>query len=131
MHSQKRVSGNQPLSTVSKHLLLGLPLKICRTIPRGLVVQAMDFGASTSGFEARLCHLIFYLFGIECCYSTKILATANIGSNIPPARRRGQLFHFLQCRWSSPSLRFVNRHEGTLGRAGWVAFTKTIYSRGK
>ena len=63
-------------STVSKHLLLGLPLKICRTIPRGLVVQAMDFGASTSGFEARLCHLIFYLFGIECCYSTKILASA-------------------------------------------------------
>ena len=76
MHSQKRVSGNQSLSTVSKHLLLGLPLKICRTIPRGLVVQAMDFGASTSRFEARLCHLIFYLFGIECCYSTKILATA-------------------------------------------------------
>ena len=31
MHSQKRVSGNQPLSIVSKHLLLGLPLKICRT----------------------------------------------------------------------------------------------------
>ena len=28
MHSQKRVSGNQPLSTVGKHLLLGLPLKI-------------------------------------------------------------------------------------------------------
>ena len=76
MHSQKRVSGNQPLSTVSKHLLLGLPLKICRTIPRGLVVQAMDFGASNSGFEARLCHLIFYLFGIECCYSTKSLASA-------------------------------------------------------
>ena len=45
-------------------------------MPRGLVVQAMDFEASTSGFEARLCHLIFYLFGIECCYSTKILATA-------------------------------------------------------
>ena len=40
------------------------------------MVQEMDFGASTSGFEARLCHLIFYLFGIECCYSTKILATA-------------------------------------------------------
>ena len=35
----------------------------------------MDYGASTSGFKARLCHLIFYLFGIECC-STKILATA-------------------------------------------------------
>ena len=31
VHSQKRVNGNQPLSTVSKHLLLGLPLKICRT----------------------------------------------------------------------------------------------------
>ena len=45
-------------------------------MPRGLVVQAMDFEASTSGFEARLCHLIFYLFEIECCYSTKILATA-------------------------------------------------------
>ena len=75
VHSQKRVSGNQPLSTVSKHLLLGLPLKICRIIPRGLVVQAMDFGASTSRFEARFCHLSFYLFGIECCYSTKILAS--------------------------------------------------------
>ena len=36
----------------------------------------MDFGATTSGFEGRLCHLIFYLFGIECCYSTKILASA-------------------------------------------------------
>ena len=35
----------------------------------------MDFRASTSGFEVRLCHLIFYLFGIECCYSTKISAT--------------------------------------------------------
>ena len=53
-----------------------------------------------------------------------------LGSNIPSARRRGQRFHFLQCRGSSPSLRFVNRHGGTLRRAGWVAFTKT-YSRGK
>ena len=44
-------------------------------MPRGFVVQAMDFGASTSRFKARLCHLILYLFGIECC-STKILATA-------------------------------------------------------
>ena len=40
------------------------------------MVQAIDFGASTSGFEVRLCQLIFYLFAIECCYSTKILATA-------------------------------------------------------
>ena len=53
-----------------------------------------------------------------------------LGSNIPSARRPGQRFHFLQCRGSSPSLRFVNRHGGTLRRAGWVAFTKT-YSRGK
>ena len=96
----------------------------------------MDFGASTSGFEARLCHLIFYLFGIECCYSTKILATAThptcfaLGSNIPSVRRREQRFHFLQCRRSSLSFRFVNRSGGTLRRAGWVAFTKT-YSRGK
>jgi len=30
----------------------------------------------------------------------------------------------------TPSLRFVNRHGGTLRRAGWVAFTKT-YSRRK
>ena len=52
-----------------------------------------------------------------------------LGSNIPSARRRGQRFHFLHCRGSSPSLRFVNRHGGTLRRAGWVAFTKT-YSRG-
>ena len=53
-----------------------------------------------------------------------------LGSNIPSARRQGQRFHFLQCRGSSSSLRFVNRHGGTLRRAGWVAFTKT-YSRGK
>ena len=53
-----------------------------------------------------------------------------LGSNIPSARIPGQRFHFLQCRGSSPSLRFVNRHGGTLRRAGWVAFTKT-YSRGK
>ena len=53
-----------------------------------------------------------------------------LGSNIPSARRPGQRFHFLKCRGSSPSLRFVNRHGGTLRRAGWVAFTKT-YSRGK
>ena len=53
-----------------------------------------------------------------------------LGSNIPSARRQGQRFHFLQCRGSSPSLRFVNRHGGTLRRAGWFAFTKT-YSRGK
>ena len=53
-----------------------------------------------------------------------------LGFNIPSARREGQRFHFLQCRGSSPSLRFVNRHGGTLRRAGWVAFTKT-YSRGK
>ena len=53
-----------------------------------------------------------------------------LGSNIPSARRPGQRFRFLQCRGSSPSLRFVNRHGGTLRRAGWVAFTKT-YSRGK
>ena len=53
-----------------------------------------------------------------------------LGSNIPPARRQGQRFHFLQCRGSLPSLRFINRHGGTLRREGWVAFTKT-YSRGK
>ena len=53
-----------------------------------------------------------------------------LGSNIPSARRPGQRFHFLLCRGSSPSLRFVNRHGETLKRAGWVAFTKT-YSRGK
>ena len=46
------------------------------------------------------------------------------------ARRPGQRFNFLQCRGSLPSLHFVNRHGGTLRRAGWVAFTKT-YSRGK
>ena len=53
-----------------------------------------------------------------------------LGSNIPSARRPGQRFHSLQCRGSSPSLRFVNRHGRTLRRAGWVVFTKT-YSRRK
>ena len=47
-----------------------------------------------------------------------------LASNIPSARSPGQRFHFLQCRGSSPSLRFVNRHGGTLRRAGWVGFTK-------
>ena len=40
-----------------------------------------------------------------------------LGSNIPSPRRRGQQFHFLQCRGSSPSFRFVNRRGGTLRRA--------------
>ena len=75
---------------------------------RGVVAHLIDFGASTSGFKARWA----------------------LGSNIPSARRPGQRFHFLQCMGSSPSLCFVNRHGGTLRRAGWVAFTKT-YSRGK
>ena len=48
-----------------------------------------------------------------------------LGSNVPSARIPGQRFHFLQCRGSSPSLRFVNRHGGTLSRSGWVTFTKT------
>ena len=38
-----------------------------------------------------------------------------LGSNIPSARRPGQRFHFLQCRRSSPSLHFVNRHGGQGG----------------
>ena len=48
----------------------------------------MDFGASTSGFEAHLCHVIFYLFGIECYYSTKILVTATL-----PTLLWAQIFH--------------------------------------
>ena len=51
------------------------------------------------------------------------------GSNIPSARRQGQRFHFLQCRGSSPSLLFVNRHGGTLRRAGWVSFHQNIFTR--
>ena len=49
-----------------------------------------------------------------------------LGSNIPSARRPGQRFHFLQCRGSSSSLRFVNRHGGTIRRAGWFAFTRKV-----
>ena len=50
-----------------------------------------------------------------------------LGSNIPSARRRGlNGFTFFNAR----GLCRVNRHGGTLRRAGWVAFTKT-YSRGK
>ena len=45
------------------------------------------------------------------------------GSNIPSARRLGQRFHFLQ------SLLFVNRHGGTLRRAGWVSFHQNIFTR--
>ena len=54
-----------------------------------------------------------------------------LGSNIPSARRRGQWFHFLHCRGSSPSLRFVNRHGGTPkeGRVGCLhqdIFTRKV-----
>ena len=47
-----------------------------------------------------------------------------LASNIPSARSPGQRFHLASMQGSSPSLRFVNRHGGTLRRAGWVAFTK-------
>ena len=47
-----------------------------------------------------------------------------LGSNILSTSRRGQRFHFLQCRGSLPSLCFVNP------RVRWAAFTKT-YWRGK
>ena len=91
----------------------------------------MDFGVSTSGFEARLCHLIFYLFAIECCYSTLFLASAT-----HPTLLWAPIFHQQEDKdngftfFNAGGLRFVNRHGGTLRRAGWVAFTKT-YSRGK
>ena len=91
----------------------------------------MDFGVSTSGFEARLCHLIFYLFAIECCYSTLFLASAT-----HPTLLWAPIFHQQEDQdngftfFNAGGLRFVNRHGGTLRRAGWVAFTKT-YSRGK
>ena len=91
----------------------------------------MDFGVSTSGFEARLCHLIFYLFAIECCYSTLFLASAT-----HPTLLWAPIFHQQEDQdngftfFNAGGLRFVNRHGGTLRRAGWVALTKT-YSWGK
>ena len=93
----------------------------------------MDFGASTSGFVARLCHLIFYLFGIEYSYSTKILATAT-----HPTLLRAPIFHQQEDEdngftfFNAGGLRrvFVSETgvEEEEGRV--VAFTKT-YSRGK
>ena len=69
--------------------------------------------------------LLFYII-----FGDHNLPYLALGSNIPSARRPEQQFHFLQSRGSSPSLCFVNRHGGTLRRAGWVASTET-YSRGK
>ena len=123
VHSQKRVSGNQPLSTVSKHLLLGLPLKICRTIPCALVVQAMDFGASTSGFEARLCHLIFIYLESNAVILLKFWRAQPtllyIGLQYFNSTRRGQRCHFLQCRvFAESSLckqEWRNPKEGRVG----------------
>ena len=91
----------------------------------------MDFGASASGLEARLCHLIFYLFGIKSCYSTYILATAT-----HPTLLWAPIFHQQEDEdngftfFSAMSLRLANGNGRTLRRAGWVAFTKT-HSRGK
>ena len=133
MHSQKRVGGNHvlPLKYVKQN-------KYCNNswIPFGLVVQAMDFVASISGFEARLCNLIFFIYLesnavilLEFWRPQPTLPCFGLQYSISK-KTRTERFHFLQCRGSSPSLRFVNRHGGTLRRAGWVAFTKT-YSRGK
>ena len=53
-----------------------------------------------------------------------------LGSNIPSARRPGQRFNFLQCGGCSPSLRFVNRHEGTLAKEGRVGcLHQNIFTR--
>ena len=52
-------------------------------------------------------------FGLQYSISKKTRTTVSLSS----------------MQGSLPSLRFVNRHGGTLRRAGWVAFTKT-YSRG-
>ena len=53
-----------------------------------------------------------------------------LDSNIPSARRPGQRFHFLQCRGSLPSLRFVNRHGGTYPKEGRVVcLHQNIFTR--
>ena len=93
----------------------------------------MDFGASTSGFEARLCHLLFYLFGIESCYSTKILATAT-----HPTLLWAPIFHQQEDEdngftfFNAGGLRrvFVSETGAEEEEGRVVAFTKT-YSRGK
>ena len=85
----------------------------------------MDFGAGTLGSEALLCHFLFILNRMLLFYinfGDRNPPYPALGSNIPSARRPRQRFNFLQLRGSSPSLRFVNRHGGTLRRAGWVAF---------
>ena len=51
-----------------------------------------------------------------------------LACNIPSARSPGQRFHLASMQGSSLSLRFVNRHGGTLRSAGWVAFTKWLIS---
>ena len=96
----------------------------------------MDFVANISGFEARLCNLIFFIYLesnavilLEFWRPQPTLPCFGLQYSISK-KTRTERFHFLQCRGSSPSLRFVNRHGGTPRRVGWVAFTKT-YSRGK
>ena len=95
----------------------------------------MDFGVRTSGFEARLCHLIFIYLESNAVILHNIwrpqptLPCFRLQYSISK-KTRTTVSLILQCRGSSLSLLFVNRHGGTLRRAGWVAFTKT-YSRGK
>ena len=72
--------------------------------------------------------IILNLFGIECCYLRKFWRPQPtlpcFGLQYSFSKKTRTTVSLSSMQGSSPSLRFVNRHGGTLRRAGWVAFTK-------
>ena len=86
----------------------------------------MDFGASDSGFEARLCHLIFIYLESNAVILHTFWRPQPWAPIFHKQGDEDNGFTF----FNAMSLCFANTNGGTLRRAGWVAFTKT-YSRGK
>ena len=93
----------------------------------------MDFGASTSGFEARLCNLIFFIYLesnavilLEFWRPQPTLPCFGLQYSISK-KTRTERFHFLQCTGSSPSKQaWRNPKEGKVGCLHQDIFTRKV-----
>ena len=92
----------------------------------------MDFGASTSVFEARLCHLIFIYLESNAVILHKFwrpqptLPCFGLQYSISK-KTRTERFHFLQCTGSSPSKQAWRKpKEGKVGCLHQDIFTRKV-----